>query len=85
MEGPGSQPEERGLDRPDGERDGTPILGISIAIGGVLGAGSPRLREERRDVAHICDGFVVEDNSNISVLKKRMGRKDRVVWLNNGS
>jgi hypothetical protein len=35
--------------------------------------------------ADIIDGFVIKDNSNISVLEKRVSWKDRVVWLNDGS
>jgi hypothetical protein len=33
--------------------------------------------------ADVVDGFVIEHDSNISVLKKRVGGKDRVVRLNN--
>jgi hypothetical protein len=34
--------------------------------------------------ADIVNSFVIEDNSDISVLQERVGRQDRVVWLNNG-
>ena len=35
--------------------------------------------------ADVIDGFVIEDNGDISVLEKRVSGKDGVVWLNNGS
>jgi hypothetical protein len=35
--------------------------------------------------ANIIDSFVIKDDSDISVLKKRVSWKDRVVWLNDGS
>jgi len=35
--------------------------------------------------ADIIDGFVIEDNGNIGVLKEGVSGKDGVVWLNNGS
>ena len=34
--------------------------------------------------ADIVDGLVVEHNSDIGVLKERVGGEDGVVWLNNG-
>ena len=34
--------------------------------------------------ADIIDGFVVKHDGDISVLKKRVGGEDRVVWLNDG-
>ena len=34
--------------------------------------------------ADIIDGFVIEDDGNIGMFKKRMGGEDGVVWLNNG-
>jgi hypothetical protein len=35
--------------------------------------------------ADIIDGFVIKNNCNISVLEKRVGWEDRVVWLNDCS
>ena len=35
--------------------------------------------------ANIIDSFVIKDDSDISVLKKRVSWKDRVVWLNDSS
>jgi len=35
--------------------------------------------------ANIINGFVIEDNSDISVLKKRVSWKNWIVWLNNSS
>ena len=35
--------------------------------------------------ADVIDGFVIEHNSNISVLEERVGGQHGVVWLNNGS
>jgi hypothetical protein len=34
--------------------------------------------------ADVIDGFVINHNGDISVLKKRMGGEDGVVWFNNG-
>ena len=34
--------------------------------------------------ADIIDGFVIKDDSDISVLEKRVSGEDGVVWLNNG-
>ena len=34
--------------------------------------------------ADVVDGFVVEHDGDIGVLKKRVGGQDGVVWLNNG-
>ena len=33
--------------------------------------------------ADVIDGFIIKDNSDISVFKKRMGAKNGVVWFNN--
>ena len=35
--------------------------------------------------ADIIDGFVIEDNGNIGVLKEGVSGEHGVVWLNNGS
>jgi hypothetical protein len=34
--------------------------------------------------ADIIDGLIIKNDCNISVLKKGMGRKNGVIWLNNG-
>ena len=34
--------------------------------------------------ADIIDGFVIKDDSDIGMLKKRVSGEDGVVWLNNG-
>ena len=34
--------------------------------------------------ADIIDGFVIEDNGDISVLEEGVSVEDGVVWLNNG-
>jgi len=39
----------------------------------------------KRSSAHIVKGFVIQTESTVSVLKKGMGRKYVVVWLDDGS
>jgi hypothetical protein len=64
---------ERGGQRRDNLSDET----VQVGVGGAF--------DIERATADIVDGFVIEHNSDISVLEKRVGGQDGVVRFNNGS
>jgi hypothetical protein len=47
---------------------------IEVGVGGTLNI--------KGSAANIIDGFIVEENGNISVFKEGMSRKDTVVGFN---
>merc|ERR1711970_1272672 len=49
---------------------------VKVGVGGSL--------DIKVSSGNIIDGFVIKDDGDISVLKKRVSGEDGVVWLNNG-